>query len=68
MSSGPNAPSNQKPAKTKKKNGFYIFMEEQKASMERSYGRKIPMSELTQLLGKSWQVCKIELVLGWDTL
>ncbi|CAL8071635.1 unnamed protein product [Orchesella dallaii] len=54
MASG-SSDSNKVPRKRKKKNGYFIFMEERKTSLEASFGRKVPMKMVAELLSDDWQ-------------
>ncbi|CAL8071615.1 unnamed protein product [Orchesella dallaii] len=54
MASG-SSDSNKEPRKAKKKNGYFIFMEERKTSLEASFGRKLPMKMVAELLSDDWQ-------------
>ncbi|CAL8105402.1 unnamed protein product [Orchesella dallaii] len=54
MASG-SIPANMEPTKAKKKNGFFVFMEERKTSLEASFGRKLPMRMVAEILSNDWQ-------------
>ncbi|CAL8106183.1 unnamed protein product, partial [Orchesella dallaii] len=55
-------PSKPKAAARKKKNGFYVFMEERKLAMEESLGSKLTMSNLSLVLSEDWTVTQHNIV------
>ncbi|CAL8105391.1 unnamed protein product [Orchesella dallaii] len=53
-------PSKSKAALPKKKNGFYVFMEERKLATEESLGFKLNMSDLSLVLSEDWKNMSVE--------